>query len=125
MTVKQSEEDIYNAHQDIFRDHQKPALSYEERMARKQEQEAAESQRAQQAPKSEPKTMGLRWRTPEEAPKLTQTKVLLKISSGFVLAGIIFEEGTPGLYDLSSDRYMERSTWTNIRGWLPISELPE
>lgn len=51
-----------------------------------------------------------------------RTKVLLKTSSSHVLVGVIFENGTPGIYDFCKDRYVQREDWHGITGWMPLPE---
>jgi hypothetical protein len=59
---------------------------------------------------------------PAEAPHGQQTKVLLKTATGIVLVGIILEDGTPGIYDFCTDRYIQRDDWGGIVGWMPLPE---
>lgn len=59
---------------------------------------------------------------PAEAPQGQQIKVLLKTSTRIVLVGIVFENGTPGIYDFGTNRYIQRDDWDGIVGWMPVPE---
>ena len=49
-------------------------------------------------------------------------KILLRTETGIVLVGIVFENGTPGIYDFCKDRYVQREDWHGIAGWMPLPE---
>lgn len=59
---------------------------------------------------------------PAEAPQGQQIKVLLKTGTRIVLVGVIFENGTPGIYDFCTNRYIQRDDWDGIIGWMPLPE---
>jgi hypothetical protein len=48
--------------------------------------------------------------------------VLLKTATGIVLTGIIFEDGTPGIYDFCCDRYIQRESWFGLAGWMHLPQ---
>jgi hypothetical protein len=62
------------------------------------------------------------FRDPSERPRGAQIKVLLKTVTRITLVGIIFDNGTPGIYDFCSDRYIKREDWDGIAGWMPLPE---
>jgi hypothetical protein len=57
-----------------------------------------------------------------DIPTGVQTKVLLKTLAGIVLVGILFEDGTPGIYDFCCDRYIARDDWNGFAGWMAIPD---
>lgn len=62
------------------------------------------------------------FRDPTDAPEKLPVKVLLKTETRVVLVGIIFADGTPGIYDFCGDRYIRRDDWHGIDGWMPLPE---
>jgi len=107
--------------------HEPPAESFEERMKRRASKEAAEPK----TPTADVHEIGYRWRKPEEAPKLATIPALFKLSEKFkgvgnlVLGGVIYEDGVPAIFDLSTARFIEVTGWKGIVAWFPVDELPK
>lgn len=57
-----------------------------------------------------------------DVPTGRQIKVLVKTITKIVFVGIIFEDGTLGIYDFCKGRYIKREDWFGIAGWMQLPE---
>lgn len=103
-----------------------PALSFEERMERRRQEESAKP--AIEASTASNQTGPLRWRTTSERPVTgAVTNVLFRTTSGgkiFVLSGLIYEDGVPAIFNIATNNFLEYS-WKTLDGWIPWSDLPK
>jgi hypothetical protein len=57
----------------------------------------------------------------DTVPSGEQTKVLLKTMSNIILLGLIFEDGSVGVYAYPADRYYVRDA-RFFKGWMPLPQ---